>query len=44
MLARVTENAVAGHIWPTGCYLPTPGLRELLFEDLQQRNEQVFLV
>jgi len=26
MLQRVTENAVAGHIWPEGRYLPTPGL------------------
>jgi len=26
MLPRATENAVAGHIWPAGCYLPTPAL------------------
>jgi len=28
MLPRATENVVAGHIWPAGRYLPTPGLRE----------------
>jgi len=28
MLVRATENAVAGHIWPVGCYLPTPVLRD----------------
>jgi len=27
MLPRATENAVAGHIWPAGCYLPTPAPR-----------------
>ena len=26
MLLRATENAVAGHIWPAGRYLPTPDL------------------
>jgi len=26
MLPRATENAVAGHIWPAGRYLPTPVL------------------
>jgi len=26
MLPRATEDAVAGHIWPAGRYLPTPGL------------------
>jgi len=26
MLPRGTENAVAGHIWSAGLYLPTPGL------------------
>jgi len=26
MLSRATENTVAGHIWPAGCYLPTPGV------------------
>jgi len=26
MLPRATENAVAGHIWPAGRYLPTPAL------------------
>ena len=26
MLLRAIENAVAGHIWPAGRYLPTPGL------------------
>jgi len=26
MLLRATENAVAGHIWPAGHYLPTPVL------------------
>jgi len=25
-LLRATENAAAGHIWPAGRYLPTPGL------------------
>jgi len=24
MHLRATENAVAGHIWPAGRYLPTP--------------------
>jgi len=28
MLLPATENAVAGHIWPAGRYLPTPGLDE----------------
>jgi len=28
MLLRATENAVAGHIWPAGRYLPTPDLCE----------------
>jgi len=28
MLLRVTENAVAGYIWPAGRYLPTPGVVE----------------
>jgi len=28
MLLRATENAVAGHIWPAGTYLPTPALSE----------------
>jgi len=27
MLPLATENAVAGHIWPVGRYLATPGLR-----------------
>jgi len=27
MLPRATEKALAGHIWPPGRYLPTPGLR-----------------
>jgi len=26
MLPRATVKAVAGHIWPAGRYLPTPGL------------------
>jgi len=26
MLPQATENAVAGHIWPVGRYLPTPVL------------------
>jgi len=26
MLLRATENAVAGHIWPAGRYLPTAGV------------------
>ena len=26
MLLRVTENAVSGHIWPAGRYLPTHGI------------------
>jgi len=26
MLPRVTINAVADHIWPTGRYLPTPAI------------------
>jgi len=26
MLVRATENAVSGHIWPAGRYLPTPDL------------------
>jgi len=26
MLLRATENAVAGHIWPAGRYLPTLAL------------------
>jgi len=26
MLPRAIENAVAGHIWTSGRYLPTPGL------------------
>jgi len=26
MLRRATENAIAGHIWPAGRYLPIPGL------------------
>jgi len=26
MPLRATENAVAGHIWPAGRYLPIPGL------------------
>jgi len=26
MLPRATENAMAGHIWPAGRYLPTPGI------------------
>jgi len=32
MLARATENAVAGHIWPAGCYLPTSALAQLTDE------------
>jgi len=28
MLAKATEDAVAGHIWPTGRYLPTPAMNE----------------
>jgi len=28
MIPRATENAVAGHIWPAGRYLPTPGVRD----------------
>jgi len=24
MLPQATENAMAGHIWPTGSYFPTP--------------------
>jgi len=28
MLLRATENAVAGHIWPAGRYLPTPALAQ----------------
>jgi len=28
MLLWAIENAVAGHIWPVGLYLPTPGLDE----------------
>jgi len=26
MLLWATENAVTGHIWPAGRYLPTPAL------------------
>jgi len=26
MLPQAIENVVAGHIWPAGRYLPTPGL------------------
>jgi len=26
MLLRAIENTVAGHIWPTGHYLPIPGI------------------
>jgi len=26
MLSRATENDVAGHMWPAGRWLPTPGL------------------
>jgi len=26
MLLQATENALAGHIWPAGRYLPAPGL------------------
>ena len=29
MLPRATWNAVAGHNWPAGRYLPTPGLEGL---------------
>jgi len=28
MLAWATENAVAGHMWPAGCYLPTTVLSD----------------
>jgi len=36
MLPWATENTVAGHIWPEGHYLSTPGLAnyELLSWDL----------
>jgi len=30
MLPRATENAVAGHIWPAGRYLPTPDLGDVM--------------
>jgi len=29
MLLRVTENAVASHIWPVARYLSTPALSDL---------------
>jgi len=31
MLSQATENAVAGHIWPAGRYLPTPDLVDLQY-------------
>jgi len=28
MILQATENTVAGHIWPAGCYFPTPALNK----------------
>jgi len=38
---RATENAVSGHIWPEGRYLPTPGILHwivLTLSTLHTRN------
>ena len=34
MLLRATENAVAGHIWPAGRYLPTPDLENAKYQHI----------
>jgi len=34
MLLRATENAVAGHVWPAGRYLPTPVIGLILIRQV----------
>jgi len=49
MLPRATENAVAGHIWSGGRYLPTPVLerqlndrKSVLFNPCNKPEEATF--
>jgi len=37
MLVGATENAVAGHIWPAGRYLPTP----VLYKSIASKKHSV---